>query len=330
MDINTFTGRMNVAFLNAMQKYGDPAPIDAFVETVPSNLRIENYTWMTPAPGMSRYAGYRRLAQMSPVKYTVENLEYDGAFSVPTRDIEDDQVGGYNRRMGDLVAKAGTPFKAQLALANLANGKTATGFDGTAFFATAHSIGDVGGTIAGAVTNTTGNLLGFTGTGDASGVVHRFCLLITNGGLKPIIYQARKQPKFGTDAGTPQSSKAKKADYWVDLEAAAAFGYWWDAVMVEITNTPTIQNIWDSIDIARRALRGFKLPKARTTDPDEYPHEQLQFSPDNSTIVCSTGIETTMDHALNETYYGTASGSFTSNNIYHKKFNLVATNRLNS
>ncbi len=320
---------MNVAFLNAMKVYGQPAPIDAFVENVPSNLRIENYTWMTPAPGIARYAGFRRLAQMSPIKYTVENLEYDGSFTVPLRDVEDDQVGGYKKRMGDLVMKADAPFKSQLALTQLANGKTATCFDGTAFYATAHNIGSYSAAVPGAVTNVSGNLMGYTASGTSDGVVSRFCLLITNTGLKPIIYQARKPPRFDTDAGTKQSNKAKKADYWIDLECAAAFGYWWDSVMVEITNTPNVQDIWNAIDIARQALRSFKLPKARVEDPDEYPHEQLQFSPENSTIVCSSNIETKMDHALNETFYGTGTSTFTSNNIYHKKFNLVSTNRLN-
>jgi phage major head subunit gpT-like protein len=333
VDINIFTGAMNTAFLNAMSVYGKPAPIDAFVETVPSTQRIETYPWMSPAPGISRYAGFRRLAQLGPTLYQVTNYEYDGALSVKTRDIEDDMVGAYPKRMGDLVAKADSPFRAQLCLTHLAAGKTLLCFDGTPMFAagaSGHNIGSNSGVIAGTATNTSGNLLGFTASGDSSGVVHRFVLLITNTGLKPLLYQNRKSPKFDTDAGTKQSSKAKKADYWIDLEAAPAFGYWWDAVMVEITNTPTIQNIWDAIDCARRALRGFKLPKARAEDPDEYPHEQLQFSPENSTIVCSTGIESIMDHALNEMYYGTGTSTFTSNNIYHKKFNLVASNRLNS
>lgn len=320
---------MRGEFLNSMRSFGEPAPVDKFVETVPSTNRIENYAWMTPAPGLSRYAGYRRLAQMSPIKYSVENLEFDASFSVPTRDIEDDKVGGYKKRMGDLVKKADEPFRSQLCLTQLANGKTLTGFDGTAMFATAHALGTYSSLVPGTTGNQGGNLLGFTATGSADAIVHRFCLLITNGPLKPLLYQSRKKPQFDTDAGTKQSSKAKKADYWIDLEAAAAFGYWWDAVMVEITNTPSVQDIWNAIDCARIALRSFKLPKARSEDPDEYIHEQLQFSPENSTIVCSTGIETKMDHALNETYYGTGSGTFTSNNIYHKKFNLVASGRLN-
>lgn len=333
-DINIFTAAMRSEFVNAMQAYGRPSPVEQFVTTVPSTARIENYTWMTPAPGVSRFQGYRRLAQMSPIKYTVENLEYDGSFTVPLRDIEDDQTGGYKLRMRDLVQKADAPFRNRLILQTLAAGKTTTCFDGSNFFSTTHNIGGYATNIPGTSTNTGGNLLGFTAAATSDAVVHRFVVMVKNGMLDPLIYQNRKSPKFMTDAGTPASSKAKKADYWVDLEAAVAFGYWWDAVMVEVTNTPSVLELIAAFDCARQALRRFELPKALSTDPTEYPHEQLVIDPKTVHVVCSVGLETLFDRVLHETYYGISQAGSTSgirpNSLYANKFTYTTTNYLNS
>jgi phage major head subunit gpT-like protein len=270
---------------------------------------------------------------MSPIKYSVENLEYDGAFSVSLRDVEDDQVGGYKLRMRDLVEKSKSPFKNRLILQTLAAGKTTTCFDGSYFFATSHNIGGYAATIPGTSGNTGGNLLGFTATASSDALTHRFVMMVKTGMLNPVIYQNRKAPKFMTDAGTPHSSKAKKADYWIDLEAAAAFGYWWDAVMVEVTNTPSVLELIAAVDCARQALRRFELPKSLTTDPTEYPHEQLVINPKNVHVVCSVGLETLFDrvttqHLLGVNQAGSSSG-LNPNNAYVGKFGYTVSNYLN-
>ena len=328
MDINLFTAAMRTEFLRSSQAVAEPAPVDKIITTVPSTARIENYSWMTPAPGISRYVGRRRKAQLDAIKYTVENREYDGTLTVPIRDIEDDQVGGYKIRMADLTKKAGAPFRSQLVLSHLANGGTATCFDGSAFFATSHTIGSAGSAPYGFGGG--GNALTYDAASN-DGVTHRLIMLYHGGDLKPLMFQNRKPAQFNTDAGTPASIKAKEADYWIDLEAAAAFGYWWDAVRVTITDTPTLTELFAIIDGCRQCFRRFQLPKALDTDPNEYPHEQTQFGADNTTIVCSTGLEQLLNHALNEDRVGVSvagsTGGITSN-IYYKKFGLIATNRL--
>lgn len=332
-DINLFTAAMKTQFLNSMQAVGKPAPVDTIVTIVPSTARIENYAWMTPAPGISRYKGYRRLAKLSSIKYTVENYEYDGAFSVDLRDLEDDQVGGYKLRMKDLVEKAKAPFRSRLMLQFMAAGQTNVCFDGSYFYSTSHNIG--GYSASSNIANVTGggNLLTYT-SASADGKTHCFTLSVTNGVLNPFMYQDRKQPQFGTDAGTPASQKAKRADYWIDLEAAAGHGYWWDSVMVKFVGTPTVLEAIAAIDAARQALRQFSLPVALPTDGVEYPHEQLEFSPSNVVLTASIGIETIMDRVLNESYYGISqagsSSGVTPNNLYYKKFSLIVSNYLNS
>jgi phage major head subunit gpT-like protein len=324
MQIDIFTAAMRSEFLKTMLAAATPAPYENFTTEIPSSARIENYAWMTPSPGIQRYLNRRRLAQLDQVKYTVENLEYDGSFSVKTRDIEDDIVGGYKLRMNDLTVKAKKPFVSRLVLTALAAGGTNICFDGSNFFGTTHTLG----TAAAAPLSFTGggNDLAFTSSNSSDGIVHTFCMLIHNGAVKPLVYQNRKPAKFMTDAGTPQSEKAKKADYWIDLEAAPAYGYWWDAIRVKITNTPSLLDIFTCIDACRMTFRRFKLPKALLTDPDERVHEQTELRPDTTTIVCSTGLEQLFNHALFEDRVGVSVAGSTAgitSNIYYRGMSLV-------
>jgi phage major head subunit gpT-like protein len=330
VDINLFTVSMRTEFLRSMQIAATPAPYEKVTTIVPSTARIENYAWMTPAPGIARYLGHRRFSAIDQIKYSVENLEYDGGFSVPTRDVEDDAVGGYKLRMNDLVVKAGKPFEAKLLMSFLNSGTSNTCFDASSFFASSHNLGSAGTAPNG--TSGGGNYLTGTGTGNSDGLVYRFAILIHNGPLRPLMLQKRKPPKFLTDAGTPDSQKAKQADYWIDLELAAAHGYWWDAILMDITNAPSLIDLFTFIDACRRQLRSFKLPKAITTDPDERPHEQLEFSSDVATIVCDTNLEQLFNHLLYEERVGISVAGSTAgitNNIYRNKFGLVVSGYLN-
>lgn len=329
MDVTIFTASMRTEFLKSIQAAAEPAPFERFTQIVPSTARLENFAWMTPAPGIAEYHGHRRFGTIDQVKYTVVNREYDAALQVPLRDIEDDIVGGYKTRMNDISVKAKL-FPGRLVLQTLAAGKTTTCFDGTNFFASTHVLG----TAATAPTGFGGggNALTFTSANSADGVVHRFALLIHNGALKPLLYQNRKGPKLITDSGTPQSEQNKIVKWTIDLEGAAAFGYWWDAILIEITNTPSLLDIFTCIDAAWKQILTFQMPLGLTTDKPEFIHEQLQLSPQVSTIVCSTGLYPLFRHALNEDRVGVSVAGSTAgitSNIYYRLTELVTSAFLN-
>ncbi len=334
MEINLFTAALRGEFIKAMQAVQRPAPYEPFTTIIPSTARIENYPWMTPGPGPSRYMGRRRKAQVDQIKYSVENVEYDATLSVPLRDIEDDQIGGYKMRMNEMTVKSGKPFESKLVLTALANGSSGTCFDGSNYFATTHNLGGYPATAPSSAFGGSGNALTMTATGSSDAVVHRFILMVHDDQtpLKPLILQKRKSPEFRTDAGSPASFKAKEADYWIDFELAAAYGYWWNSVQVVITNTPSLTEVFSIIDACRQQIRQFSLPRALPTDPIEYAHEQTQFSPATATIACSVGLEQLLNHALNEDRVGVSvagsTGGITSN-IYYRGFNLVTSNLLN-
>lgn len=332
MQIDLFTAMMRREFLASIEAIAKPLPIELFTTIIPSTARIENYAWMTPTPGISRYVGHRRYGEVDQIKYTVVNEEFDGSLTVLNRDVEDDQIGGYKVRMRDLAEKARV-FPQRLVPQVASLGSSTPCFDGSNFFATTHNLGTYNTATYSGWTSTSGNSLAYTSNNSADGVTNRIIFFVHNGSLKPMIYQNRKAPALGTNSGTPQALEAKRTNYWVDLEGQAAFGYWWDAILVTITNSPSLADIFVILDGIVRQFRSFGLPVGLPTDPVEYVHEQLVFTAEVCTVLCSTGIERLMWHALYEDRVGAAvvpSNAGITWNIYRGLANLLTTNYLNS
>lgn len=327
MDINLFTGRMKLVFLQNSQVVAAPADVDPFTTEIPSTARIENYPWMYPPPRLSRYLGKRRWGFTGQIKYMVPNLPFDAGFVVEGRDVEDDQVNGYAMQIAKMTLDGGAPFKSRTILGNLANADAIIGFDGSNFIGTSHTLGGFGTTPPGFSGG--GNALTFTSANAADGNTYRFYILIHGAGenpVKPMLFQRRKPLEFVTDAGTPQAKIADKNHYLMHLEAAPAFGYWWDCIRMTITNFPSLIDIFTCIDACRQMFRRFTLPRNLPTDPLQRVHEQLTFRPEVATIVSDTYLEQLLNHAMGEERVGVnvagSTGGLT-NNIYYRKFNLL-------
>jgi phage major head subunit gpT-like protein len=275
---------MRTEFQLAYEATAEPAPWEGFTTKVPSKARIEHYTWMTPSPGLQQYKGHRRYGKLDATKYSVENVEFDAAFQVKLRDIEDDQTGGYQLKPKELAERAKL-FPGRAVIKQLALGTASPCFDGTNFFADSHTIG-VGD-----------NNLTFDGAAN-DGLTYKLAALHTGGPLKPLLWQDRKPPKFEDNSGTQQSKEAKLVNYWIDLEGAAAYGYWWDAVFVAITDTPTVVEFHTILQNILNAFYTFQLPKALTSDDGEFIHEQRVFTESNLTLVGSVGLTEIATQAL--------------------------------
>ena len=327
---------MRTEFLKAMEVVPlEQLPWETFTQVIPSTQRIESYPWMSPSSGFSRYLGHRRYSQFDQIKYNVENLEFDDSIVVKNRDVEDDQYGGYLLRCKEMGEKAKI-FPGINVLQTLATAVSSglPCFDGTNFFATAHNVGTYP-TVSGTGWGGGGNALTYTATGSSDTLTHRLVFLIHNGSggaLKPLLWQNRKGPNFDTSAGTPESRESKESHYWADLEGASAFGYWWQAVAVTITNTPSITDLQIVFDKVMTTFFQFVLPAALPTDPPLYMHQGLQFNAKNTTVVCSTGLWALLRHLLNEDRIGinvgVSTGGVTSN-IYYQMFGLISTAYLN-
>lgn len=329
MQVSLFTNLLRTEFLNSMQVVAKPAEYERYTQIVGTTTRNTPFGWMTPAPGINKYEGHRRLATLDTINYSIDAIEFDGAFQVPLIDIEDDNVGGYRRRMRDLVMKSGQPFKSRWVMTTIKNGASTPCFDGSSFFATSHNIGGWGTTPA-QFASGGANLLQYNTAAISDATNHVLVWLIHEDEimLKPLVYVSRQEPQFRTDSGDSLSSYTKTVKYWLDLRAGFGFGYWWDAIMVNIAGTPTIPELQSILDGIRQVARGFYLPKALSSDPTEYVHEQRSFGPSNTTMCVSSGLEWLLTHVLNEERIGISSSTFT-NNIYRGMSHLVVSNILN-
>lgn len=315
--VGIFTTRMRTEFAVAYQATAEPAKWERFTQRIASDARIEHYTWMSPSPGLALYQGHRRFGKVQPIRYSVENKEFDASFEVLLRDIQDDKTGGYDLKPRELADRARL-FPGRWSLKNLALGATNLCFDDTAFFANSHTIG------------TGDNLLTATGSANADGLTYKMCALYHGGPLKPLIYQERKPPAFMTDAGSPQSSLAKMVKYWIDMEGEAAYGYWWDAVQLTFTNMPTVTEIHSALGDITNAFRSFQLPKSLSSEDGEYIHEQTDFSSANLTLVVAPKLERPVYQALNAEWIPVTVGASTvsNTNLYKGYADVVATNFL--
>lgn len=324
--VSIFTSALKSQFVTLFEETAEPMAFEQFTERIPSTARIEHYPWMSPVPGVSLWTGHRRYGKLTTSIYSVENKEFSSEFEVLLRDVEDDQVSGYMRKPKELAVRA-KKFPGRWVIKHLAAAKTRTCFDGSYFVANSHTLG------------TGDNLLAYT-TADASSgsatsaVVYKLAFLYSGDALKPLLYQDRKPPKFMTNAGTPQSFENKILRYWIDMEGEAAYGWWWDAVWVDITGFPLVTEMHSIFAAVEGAFRTFQYPKADDGDDGEYIHEQEEFSGSNLVAVGSTALAEVLRQAVNQDWVpqaigGTPSGVAPTTNRFKSWCNVLVSAFMN-
>jgi phage major head subunit gpT-like protein len=329
LELNLFTSTVNQLFLKGLQAVpAQELPISDFTEWNTSKSRFENYDWLTPPPNIAEFTGQRRYGQISSIPYRIENREFDASLLVPLRDIQDDQIGGWPMRfeqLGTLAAR----FPERWVYQTLANGNSQQCFDGSNYFSTTHNQG--GGGLATLPPNWSGggNLLTYTSSNSSDGATGKAIFLIKNPGsgpIKPIIYQQRQPFTLITDSGDTQSRIEKKVRYVIDGEAASLYGYWWDAIMVNFVNTPSVTDIQFVLDVVMQQFMSFTLPRSLPSDPNLYVHQGLDWSGQIGTVVSGTLTAALLAHVLNDTRLGVSVAGATSgiaNNIYKNRFKLL-------
>lgn len=308
--IDIYTQALNTAFVNSYDAIPEQAPIDDCITEVTSKGRVENYPWLNPPPLFSEWQGNRKYAKLGETNYRVPNVTYSAAFEMPYEDLEDDQIDGFKRQAA-AMARGAQNWKRIESIQNLARGQTTPCFDGSNFFAASHNIG------------TGDNILAGT-AGGSDGVTHAMAALVIKEQLvKPLLWQLREAPDFQTDAGSVEARKIRKVKWWSDMRAAAAFGFWWDAVLVKFTNTPTVAEMQTTLGNLNARLLSFQYPKNLNSDPPLYPHEQVEFTDKTLAIVCSGGIAHILRQALTLSLIGATE------NPYKGFAKQIVSNRLN-
>jgi phage major head subunit gpT-like protein len=297
--VNLYTQTLNDAFVKSYQGVYEPAPIDASLTTVPSKGRIENYPFMFPPPQMSEWRGYRNWAKLASRNYRVENKVYSAQFEVKYDDLADDQVGGFAMQ-SSVMADNAKNYKQIAVQELLALAQTTPCFDESYFHYATHNVGTYA---------TGGNII--SATTALSDTTHAMVVNITSNKLvKPLMWQNREDAALQTDVGSPESRKARMARWWTDMRGKAAFGFWWDSILVKFSGTPTVVEMQTALGQVSQRFRSFKVPKNLPTDPNVFIHMNHQFSEKNTLILCSGGIEHIVRQALHLSLVGATENAY--------------------
>lgn len=301
MTPDVFTQLLRTEYLQAQQAVYAQKPADtaAFMTQLPSTGRQENYTFGTMVARMKEFRGSREFQKFNAEAYSIVNKTYSNGFIANKEDVDDDKVGLYPMQAKQLVEQAKV-FPDDLALQALClRGTTDLAFDGQPFFSTTKNIGKV-------ANGGTGNILSYTAA-SADGAAYKLIFLMNNGsvgGIRPVVIQQREAlSALETDAGTPQAEETREYKYWCTARWGVGYGFWWDALLVNITNTPTTSELLDITTKARARIRAYRLPSSsltgNTADIARSPHDGMQFNPSNVTLLCGGQLETNIETLIN-------------------------------
>jgi len=305
MEATIFDSMMRGEWAKAMDAAYPPAlaEVSRFLQILTATQRRERQTWMSPAPGASKYTGERHFAMLDHSLSEVEMEEYDSGFRVLNRDIKDSNIALWKNKPAEMVARV-RQYRTEQALAYIKNAKTYVSFEGSSSQYQAASTHTVG---------TGDNLIGTTCAG---GSALNIVAMYVGGAVKPFIWYDREAPKLDSDAGTKMSSKNKYTDHWVDGEGAVAPGFWWDFIYNDLTGTPTAAEFKTMLNEFQTAFRSFTYPDGK------YIHQYTQFDKNTLLLAVPPAIEGIAEQVRDESMI-----SLTSNR-WVNRFDFIVTHEL--
>lgn len=106
-----------------------------------SNQESETYKWLGQSPAMREWVGGRNAKGFRENGVTITNKTYEATLEVLVDEIRRDKTGQVMLRIAELASRTNAHWAKLLTALIVANG---TCYDGSAFFADAHSEGDSG------------------------------------------------------------------------------------------------------------------------------------------------------------------------------------------
>lgn len=319
IDVTQFTAMARAEFMQGKMAADEkpfPAKYEPFTTTIGSTTKVETHTYMSNLPRLQRFKGYSPGVRLVDKTYTIPNVTYRaGPITVSKDDLDDEQLGGYMKSIQALPGRAQKDIGHNV-LAHLAAGTTNLCFDGTAFFANSHTFG-------------TGDNLDTANMAASDAATHKIIALITdNSAIKPVIFQDRESlSELQTDADTPQGAKLREFEYWADTRFGLGYGFWWDAYHLTITDTPTTQEVIETlIPQIVNGFRTFTLPKGRDVDDTLYVHEGWVPQQSNFYLLCNLKLTEILQTAMTISQYITSTGNV--DNVYRGLATIVPTSAL--
>jgi len=313
--VTAFTSMARAEFLQGKMDAESrvmPANFDPFVTKLKSSTKVETHTYMSALPRLRELKGISNVTKLIDSTYTVANKKYRiGPVAVRKTDLDDDQIGGYMMAIKGLPSQGEKDIGFEI-LRHLAAGATKACFDASYFFADSHTVGSGD------------NLMTADNAGNDA-VTHKIIALnLSNTVIKPVIFQDRESlTELMTDAGTPQADKADEYEYWADCRFGLAYGYWWDAIQLTITDTPSITELHGHVRDLINRFRTFTLPKGSDVDDAMYVHENWVPTKENLVLCCNLSLA-----ELLRTLQSTEELTTNVKNIYKDGFSYLPTSAL--
>lgn len=319
-DISLFTPKARQEFLDAWVEAGSrpfPASYDSMTTTVKSTGPLETHVYLSSLPRLKEFKGFSEINKLVDSVYDVRNKTYRmGPVQVAKDTFSDAQMDGYLRQIRSLPENAQKDI-VRMMHTHLAAGTSTACFDGSNFFANSHTVG------------TGDNLDTFDGAANDAATYKVIALITNNSAMKPILFQDRESlTALMTDEGTPQAEDARQYKYWCDTRFGLGYGYWWDAIHLTITDTPTVEEFHAIIRQLINRFRTFKLPKGNDLDNDIYVHEGWMPSESEFKLLVSMNLGELARQAVTLPAYVTSGGALQTN-IYHNVAEVIPTPSLN-
>lgn len=294
-----------------------PAQYDPFVTKLSSTVRVETHTYMSNLPRLREFKGWSPATRLTSSAYTVENKEYRiGPVSVRKTDLDDDQIGGYMLSIKGLPEQGKKDIGFRL-LDKLVAGTSDLCFDGSAFFADSHTVGSGD------------NLMTVDNAGNDAATHYMIALNLGNPTIKPLIFQDRESlSALDTDADTAQARKLKEFEYWADCRFGLAYGFWWDAIHMTITDTPSLTETQSILESMVNRFRTFTLPKGEDIDTAMYVHEGWVPEASNFYVLCNMRMGELLSTIQTESLIAAGTSGATITNKWKNRFTTIPTSAL--
>lgn len=285
---NVFDAVFRGEYARAMQSAlpAEIANVMRIAGILPATGRTENQNWMTAVPdpvdlsagGKDEKIPYGLLDVQNTV---IPMRDYAHGFRVKNNDMKDDRLSLYTGKPAELVNRSSRGIT-QTLLDAVRDARSFVSFEGvkTQFQAAdSHTVG-------------TGDNLIVGTTADAT--KETMAVLYIAGDIKPLLWYERENPKMSTNAGSFQADEDGHTKWLSRFRGAAAFGFWWDFVFVDMQGIPTIAEFQTILNNVKAQFRSFQLLD------DSFVHEQTQFNSDNLVIVVSPNLENVVTQVLSQ------------------------------
>lgn len=128
---------LKAEFALAYRSELDQSASEKLATIINTTQPIQKYPWLGTVPPMREFIDERQPSGLAAYSTSIEDKVFESTIAVDRKAVEDDQLDLIRLRVRDLAQRVAV-HRQQMIVEALTSGFTATSYDGTAFFGTAH------------------------------------------------------------------------------------------------------------------------------------------------------------------------------------------------